>query len=226
VIRSILLDFDYTLVDSSQGIVHCVSYAFMQMGLSVPTSSTIKATIGHPLPDMYEIITGDNASQQRQAFTAHFFEEQVRSMTGLTQLYTDTPAFLEKAKAGGFSMSIVSTKTSRPIHELLASEGLSDYFTSVIGYEHVEQHKPDPEGVHIALDVLRSKAGEAILIGDSIFDAGAAKNAGTHFIGVTTGVTKASDFDDYPKLAIVPSLSEAMDVIELFNQQALAVLST
>ena len=216
-IRSILLDFDYTLADSSKGIVHGVSYALTQMGLSVPAPGIITATIGHPLPDMYEILTGDSSSENRTVFTQQFFDEQVRSMTGLTRLFDDASDFLAKVKALGLSMAIVSTKTSTPIHELLVQQELSDYFSSVVGYEHVKQHKPHPEGVHIALDVLGVRPDESILIGDSIFDAGAAKNAGTHFIAVTTGVTEASAFDEYPKLAVVPSLSDALAAVRLLS---------
>ena len=56
VVRAILFDFDYTLADSSLGVIDCVGYAAQEMGLSLPVPEQIKMTIGLSLPDTFSFL--------------------------------------------------------------------------------------------------------------------------------------------------------------------------
>ena len=49
----VLFDFDFTLVDSSEGIIACIKYAFRKMGKSIPDDEKIRKTIGMSLDDAF-----------------------------------------------------------------------------------------------------------------------------------------------------------------------------
>ena len=69
---------------------------------------------------------------------------------------------------------------------------IAGFFGVVIGFEDVRRHKPDPEGVNLALEALGILPAEALVVGDSPADMEAARRAGCrscHAIwGTPTGV--------------------------------------
>ncbi len=68
--------------------------------------------------------------------------------------------------------------------------------------------KPSPEGIEQAIARLGMEKDDVLYTGDSLVDAGAAKNAGVAFAAVTTGTTPASDFEEVPHVKIMKSLRE------------------
>lgn len=53
-----LFDFDYTLADSSRGIVTCFRNVLNRHGYTHPTDDDIKRTIGKTLEDSFSILSG------------------------------------------------------------------------------------------------------------------------------------------------------------------------
>ncbi len=205
--KALLLDFDYTLVDSSQGIVLCSQYAFERLGFKI-SAEKIKQSIGHTLPNTYQLLTNDPDWNNALAYKDHFMSQQEELMTVNTTLLAEVPEFLEQAKLLGLALVIVSTKIKKPIEELLLRERLDHHFEFIIDSDTVSQHKPDPEGTHIALNRLAVDPHQALFVGDSVFDAGAAKNAGVDFAATLTGQTTREAFKDFPCHYMVDHLGE------------------
>ena len=53
--RAIIFDFDYTLGDSTNGIVLSVNYAFEKLGFAAKDTESIRKTIGLSLTDRTDI---------------------------------------------------------------------------------------------------------------------------------------------------------------------------
>lgn len=87
-----------------------------------------------------------------------------------------------------------------------------DWFDIIIGGEDVTHHKPDPEGLLLAIDRLKACPEEVLYIGDSTVDAGTAAAAGVSFVGVTSGMTTAREFQAYPYDRIISSLGQLISV--------------
>jgi phosphoglycolate phosphatase len=203
-----LFDFDYTLVDSSEGIVRCALWALAELGYKNVSAEAIRQTIGHTLPEAYQILTGDGDQARGLKFEQLFRVHQVGVMTKNTHLFDHVPEVLAGLQASGARLGIVSTKLTKPIYELLDREGLVGYFDVVIGAEHVAHHKPHPQGLQLALTALKRKPQDALFVGDSVFDAGAARNAALDFAGVLTGRTTREQLAHYPHRAIADHLKE------------------
>lgn len=211
--QACLFDFDYTLVDSSQGIALCAQEAFRQLGYTDIHDETIHQTIGRPLPQTYCLLTGDGHEDRAHEFERLFRLHQMRVMTQHTQLFAPVPSLLQFLYAAQVKLGIVSTKLSHPIQELLHREGIAHYFDVVVGEEQVQQHKPDPEGLHVAMQQLGVCAQTTLFVGDSVFDAGAAQNAKVDFVGVLTGKTTRDELAEFPHQMIVPHLGVGMEKI-------------
>ena len=66
--------------------------------------------------------------------------------------------------------------------------------------------KPDPAGLHLALDRLGAAPEQLLFCGDTVLDAGAAQNAGCPFCAVLNGTTPGEAFDGYPHVHIAQDL--------------------
>ena len=68
--RNVIFDFDYTLADSSAGVIECVNHALE--GLLLPTSSddAIRHTIGMSLPRALVALTDEDHAEHADEFSA------------------------------------------------------------------------------------------------------------------------------------------------------------
>lgn len=201
-------DFDYTLVNSEKGIVGCFVRTMEDYKIPVPDYDVIKATIGMPIEDAVAQLTGLSTDKEITEFVDRYRVHANEIMTPNTHFYPDTVEVLEKIKRDGGRSAIISTKTRNRISEKFRNEGKEDLIEIIIGRENCPTCKPDPEGIFMAMKALGATKENTIYIGDSLFDAGAAKNAGIDFAAVLTGSTKAEAFAEYPSVQIMNSLSE------------------
>ena len=205
-----LFDFDYTLADSSRGIVTCYRHVLDRNGYSSPTDDDIKRTIGKTLEDSFALLTGVTDAARLAEFRRQYVKEADVYMTANTILFPEVENVLRHLKAEGARLGIISTKFRYRIRELLTAKGLDDVFDFIVGGEDVKAAKPSPEGVLMALERLQVGKEEVLYVGDSVVDAETAQAAGVSFGGVTHGVTTAEELSAYPHRLIMTSLEELL----------------
>ena len=207
-----LFDFDYTLADSSRGIVTCFRSVLKRHGYTGDTDDTIKRTIGKTLEESFSILTGITDASQLEAFRQEYSKEADVYMNANTILFPDTLPTLTYLKKQGARIGIISTKYRFRILSFLKNHMPDDWFDIIIGGEDVTHHKPDPEGLLLAIGRLKACPEEVLYIGDSTVDAGTAAAAGVSFAGVTSGMTTAEEFQAYPYDRIISSLGQLISV--------------
>jgi len=178
---AVIFDFDYTLADSSQGVLECVNHALGRLGLPAASPEDIKKTIGMSLPATLVALAGK--------------ERVIRLL-----------------RDRGVPLGIVSTKFRYRIETILGRAGLLDYFDVIVGGEDVSRHKPDPEGILMAIEWLGANQ-STLFVGDSLSDAEAALRAGVPFVAVLSGVTPREAFSKYPTYRIIENLVELVDLL-------------
>ena len=209
-----LFDFDYTLADSSKGILKCFRIVLNRHQYLNISDDEIKKTIGMTLEDSFSQLTGIKDRAYLVGLKAEYVEEAREIMTINTFLYPDTLPLMKRLKQKGAQTGIISTKQRLVINESIEKYSATNLFDVIIGIEDVRTTKPDPEGIRIAMNRLGVKPDNVLYFGDSLIDAQTAMFAGVDFVAVTTGVTTANDFIKYPYCHIVANLSE---VIPIFN---------
>ncbi len=210
---ALLFDFDYTLADSSEGVVECVSYAFGQLGEPCPPAAAIRATIGLSLEETYRALTVRESAAGAAGFRAFFVQRADQVMTACTRIYPSVRPALERLTERGMRLGIVSTKFRYRIEAILGRDGLREFFALVIGGEDVRQPKPDPAGVLEALRRLGVDAGRAAYIGDSEVDGQTASRAGIDFMAVLTGATGEEALRRWRPVAVIGELAELPGVV-------------
>lgn len=203
-----LFDFDYTLADSSRGIVLCFQTVLRRHGYTEVTDEVVKRTIGKTLEDSFSILTGITDPARLATLRKEYGAEADVHMNVNTFLFEDALATLQTLKKQGARLGIISTKYRFRIQSFLQDKAPADLLDIIVGGEDVSQPKPHPEGVLYAIRQLNVSPKEVVYVGDSTVDAETAQAAGVAFAGVTNGVTTAEELGRYPHLKIMSALAE------------------
>lgn len=206
--KAVIFDFDYTLGDSTEGIISSANYALKKMGYEPAEREEIRKTIGLSLPETYVALTGDRKPEKGEEFRSYFVEKADEIMTGSSDLYPDAREILEYLKQEGVKVAVVTTKFDYRIEGILEKCHAQEYVEMIVGGNNVANPKPDPEGTLLVLQKWNLAKGEVLYVGDSLVDAKTAKSAGVPFAGVTTGTTTAQDFKEYDCVGVFENLSE------------------
>src|SRR5438034_4235431 len=113
--QAVVFDFDYTLADSSAGVIECVTRALDQLGFSIPSRDRIHQTIGLSLAATFQKLTGDFDAKNATEFSLRFHEHADQVMEVNTVLYPSVPAVMRRIRDHGLRTGIVSTKYRRRV---------------------------------------------------------------------------------------------------------------
>ena len=199
-IRGIIFDFDFTLADSSKGVVECVNYALQELGFTKFPEKEINKTIGLTLEHTFINLLGELPLDKTEK---------------LTILFTETPGIIKGLYNKGLKLGIVSTKFRYRIEAILRRENLLDFFEVIVGGEDVSILKPNPSGLLLAVKQLSLTSSEVIYIGDTIIDAETANRAGISFIAVLSGVTPRIDFSRSQVRDFLKNISELPNILNI-----------
>ena len=190
-IEAILFDFDLTLADSAAAATECANHALRALGLAEADPEAVRGTIGLSLPQSFRALCGNSDPDLGAAYAKHFGEHADRVMAELVRLYPGVVETIRGLRGRGLRTAIVSTKFRYRIVDILDRAEAGGLVDVIVGGEDVAQHKPHPEGLLRALELLRADPSRAVYVGDHPVDAQAAARARIPFIGVLTGATDA-----------------------------------
>lgn len=208
-IHQILFDFDYTLADSSEGIITCVNFALEKVGALPGQPDAIRRMIGYSLEDTFARFIDPSDAKKIQTCKSLFMEHaDTGAMVRNTVMLDGVRETLEFLYNELYTLGIVSTKRRSTIWETLIEKEMDDFFDIVIGYEDVTHLKPHPEGLIKAIEELAGTPETTIYIGDSPLDIKAAKSANVFVIAVTSGMHSTEELATLNPDLIIPRLSD------------------
>ena len=210
-VRTIIFDFDYTLVDSAQGTIDGVNFAFEKMGLPIASDAAVRQTIGLSLPDILPELAGDAYIKYVHEFTRLFYQRADETMVALAEFYAGVPQTVKALRRLGIQLAIVSQKRRRYIQPILERERLLEAFEAIVGGGDAA-YKPNPEGLLLAIAQTDSVPENCLYVGDSVTDAETARRADIAFVAVLSGVTPREAFGDYDVYAILDDVSELLSL--------------
>ncbi|MFS0729064.1 HAD family hydrolase [Curtobacterium sp. 1P10AnD] len=182
---AVLFDIDGTLVDSNYAHIDAWWRAFTAIGESVD-AWRIHRSIGMDSAKLLGALLPDASDETRdtakQYHSAYYAEQQprLRLLPGARDLL---------AAVAGAGHAVVLA-TSAPESELVRLRELLDaeeWLTAVTSSEDVEQAKPDPGIIAVALERSGVSADAAVMVGDAVWDVESAGRVGVTSIGVMTG---------------------------------------
>lgn len=205
-----IFDFDYTLADATNPIVESFYYAFDKLNLQRPTYDQIVNTIGIPLGEAYTLLTGDKSEEGINLFKTYQKEKSDQITVKQTVFIGDAKKVLQTLKSNDKKVGIVSSRWGQRIHDILVNLDARDLVDFIIGTEHVDKYKPNPEGLFKMIDMMSAE--KTLYVGDSYIDAETAQNADVDFVGVTTGTTAREKLESYPNVCVLDDLSGILQI--------------
>lgn len=174
-INTVLFDFDGTVMDTNRVIIESWQHTFRTVeGKGRPEEEIIK-TFGEPLfITMAKILPQIAVDEGVAIYRGYHYD----NFTDLINVFPGILELLQKLKEQGFKVGLVTSRLWLTTKLGLGKYDMEKYFDAIVTCDDTDKFKPDPEPVNIALDRLRSKADETIMLGDSMFDILCARNAG------------------------------------------------
>ena len=216
--QTVLFDFDYTLADSSPGVIASANFALQALGLPPAAPDDIRRTIGFSLADTFVRLAGSRVPADRFAaasrdFDRLFIQQADAVMADRTVILPGVAAAMQALRRRGLALGVVSSKFRYRIEQVLEREDLRAGFDVIVGREDVIASKPDPEGLYTAMSALGSVPATTCYVGDSLTDAQTAREARVPFIAVLSGVTPRAAFAALGCPTVITSVAALPDVI-------------
>jgi pyrophosphatase PpaX len=186
----VLFDLDGTLIDSGWIILASMRHAAATvLGRDVPEEQLMAAVGGPGLVAQMRALDEARVDELVRVYREHNepLHAQLECCLGIEDV-------LAALHAEGRRLGIVTAKRRATVQlafDVLPT--LEPYFEVVVGADDTERHKPDPEPLLHALELLRAEPRDAAYVGDSPFDMQAARAAGVYAVAVTWGRVHARE---------------------------------
>lgn len=179
----VLFDLDGTLVDSGPIILASYKHATRTvLALDVPDAELMALVGGPGLLEQMRQFSEERADELVSVYRAH--NEPLHA--GLLA-FPGIEAALRLLKEQGRRLGVVTAKRRPTVELAFDSVRIGDLFDVVVGSDDTDRHKPEPEPILRALELLGASAGDAAYVGDSPYDVAAARAAGVHAVWVSWG---------------------------------------
>lgn len=172
--EAVLFDFDGTIMDTEPAVIKSYEYVFERYAsLDDFTPDKRLEVLGPPLRDemvkFFPEEDPDECVRVYRNFQREHLIDLIKPMKGAKDL-------LIRLDQSGIKTGIISSRYKTSLDELLKQSKLIDFMSVVLGHDDVSKDKPDPEGIHKAMNLMG--VNDCMYVGDSPNDILAGKNAG------------------------------------------------
>ena len=200
-----LFDFDGTVVDSGGIILASMRHATRTVLARDYSDRELMANVGGPgLEGQMLAIAPEHVDELVRVYREHneSIHDELEACDGVEGV-------LATLRAQGRRLGIVTAKRNKTVDLAFRYLPLGGYFDTIVGGDDTVRHKPDPEPILHALSLLGATPAQAAYVGDSPFDASAAKAAGVFAVAVGWGgIHRVEDADVF-----VETPEELLDVL-------------
>jgi len=212
-IDAIAFDLDGTLVDSVPDLTLAVAATMADLGLPPPDETRVRAWVGNGAPRLVKrALTGrmedepDPELYERAMplFNRHYAD----NICVGSRMFPGARAGLDAVRAQGYGLACVTNKPTAFTLPLIQHLGIADLFAVVLGGDATERKKPAPDALFLAAERLAVPPERMLLVGDSINDVGAARNAGCPVFCVPYGYNHGLDIREASPDRVIESIAE------------------
>ncbi len=217
----LIFDFDGTLIDSVPDLAVATNAMLEQLGKPTHSLTTIQGWIGNgsrllverALVGHTEVVEGALSKEDTDEAEQLFFAAYNNITNSETLAYPDVDKGLHHLKAAGYTLALVTNKPIRFVPKILENFGWTALFSHVLGGDSLATKKPDGAPLRHTCEVLNFRPDQAFMIGDSINDISAGKNAHIETIGLSYGYNYGKDIrDSHPNHAF-DSFAELLEYL-------------
>jgi phosphoglycolate phosphatase len=219
-IRAVAFDLDGTLVETLPDLHEAALRMLAQIGRPPVPESVVRACIGDGVDRLVKrLLTGKPDGEPEAALfekAAEDFRRQYATvLTRASHPFADAVSTLEILRSRGFKLACVTNKPVRFTKPLLEGLALAGHLDLVLSGDSLPRKKPDALPLLRVAGAFGIEPGRLLMVGDSPVDTGAARAAGCPVFCVPYGYRGTLAVQDLDCDAIVPTLSDLLDLILL-----------
>jgi HAD superfamily hydrolase (TIGR01509 family) len=186
--KAVIFDVDGTLIDSVDLHAECWVAALARFDVEVPFAD-MRVQIGkggdqilHGLLPPGEVeARGEEIQEFRTGLFKREYLDRARAFPGVRALF-------ERLRADGQRAVLASSGKADEVARYIEIAGIGDLIEGTTSSDDAERSKPFPDIFQAALGKLAPlRAEEAVVVGDTPYDAEAARGAGLDCVGVLCG---------------------------------------
>jgi phosphoglycolate phosphatase-like HAD superfamily hydrolase len=216
-VKGVILDVDGTLVDSNDQHALAWRDAFRRATREFPLER-IRRLIGAGGDKLYHELTGEDVgSAEGQAISADckkIFQQvylpQVRSFARSKEL-------VQRFQHAGLKLAVASSDRPQDLEALLKIAGVPELKEMSTTSDDADRSKPDPDVVQVALDKLKLRPEDTLMLGDTPYDIESGRRAGVAVVAVRSGGWGDADLSD-----AVAIYDDPADLLEKFDDSPFA----
>ena len=175
--KHIIFDIDGTLIDTEEAILRSLQDTVRELLHKDIEKQELKFALGIPGSAALRKLGITNTERANDRWNEHLLKYRSR-----IRLFDGIPELLDSLNMNGYKLGIVTSKTRNEYTaDFAAPFALSGYFSTVICVEDAARPKPYPAPLLTYLNTAHIHAGDAVYIGDTVYDSQCAKNAGVDF---------------------------------------------
>lgn len=194
-INAFIFDLDGTLLDTVPDLTLLTNRILKTLGYPEHTQAEILSYVGSGVRRLIYLALPPDAPEDKveeavELWQQHFSEYYEHSLP-----YPGIEDLLDKLKARGDSVAVVSNKLQEGVNDVLAKM-LPGRFDVAYGEGPGIPRKPDPTGIETAMKKIGATPSTTLYTGDSPGDIRAGRNAGCKTAAALWGYHKKQDFID------------------------------
>ena len=177
--KALLLDLDGTLLDTAPDFITALNRQLEIHGREPVPDNAVRTSVTDGSVGLIKAGFGiDPSDQQFEPLREEFLELYFANLADKTALFTGLQQVLDTCSQRRIPWGIVTNKPWRYTQAVLSQLQLIDQSATVICPDHVNQPKPDPEGMYQACTEIQIAPSDCLYIGDHVRDIEAGQAAG------------------------------------------------
>lgn len=213
-ITALFFDLDGTLVDSVPDLTAAINVMLQQLGRPQREEAQVRTWVGNGMDNLIRrALVGDlDGSRADPALFTRakplYRAAYAEHISVYSALYPGAREGLTELHAARVPMACVTNKPAEFARPLLEKLGIEAFFTTVVGGECTANPKPAPDALLLCAERLGISITQGLMIGDSLNDVGAARNAGCPVVCVPYGYNHGRDIRDAQPDAVIESIAD------------------
>lgn len=212
--KLVIFDLDGTLADTSPGILNSIRYTQKKMNIPEISLEKMYSHIGPPMAESYNRNFGLTGDKLQQAINYHK-EYAMKHGYKEIKLYEGIVSLLENIRKNGLKTAVATLKAHSTTLKIFEYLDIKEKFDIIKGVDP-QKHQTKAELLEDCIKEAQCEKNNAVLIGDSKYDAIGAQYAGIDFIGVTYGFgfKHSNEVNAYNNIGVASSVEELLTLLE------------
>ncbi|MCC3372314.1 HAD-IA family hydrolase [Cohnella sp. REN36] len=209
-IHAVLFDLDGTILDTNELIIQSFLSA---LAGAVPPGfgrEMIIPSMGLPLEKQLRLFTG---RQNVEDLITAYFDFNSQHHNRLIRLFPFVKEVLDALNRSGVQLGVVTTKWKSSTTRSLTYLGIMDLMSAIVTLDDVQNPKPHPEPIRMALKQLGVMPESAIMVGDSEADIVSAREAGVVPIGVSWSLKGEEQMKRFGAIHVIHNMRELLNIV-------------